>query len=141
MENSSQWIIAAAMMASMTLVGCGNVGSEAEGMAAATVEKTDGGINRITLLASSSKRLGIQFVELTSNGGMLEAPYDVVLYDNFGKEFVYTSPKPNVFRRTPIKVDRVEGDTVYISEGPATGTKVVTYGAAMLLGIEAGVGQ
>jgi hypothetical protein len=46
-----------------------------------------------------------------------------------------------VFARTAIKVDSIEGEKVYYTKGPATGTKVVTMGAAELYGIEFGVGK
>ncbi len=141
MQYNSRWAVAVVVMAALSLVGCSEAVVKEVKSTPATVKKMDGGINRITLVESSTKRLGIEFVEVKSQGGKLEAPYDVVVYDNFGKEWVYTSPEPNVFTRTPIKIDSVVGDTLYFSEGPPAGTKMVISGAAELLGIEAGVGQ
>ena len=41
-----------------------------------------------------------------------------------------------VFVREAIGVERIDGDTAYLSEGPAAGTEVVTVGAAELFGAE-----
>ena len=62
-----------------------------------------------------------------------------MLYDPDGATFTYTSPEPLVFVRAPITIDRIEGDVAYLTEGPATGTSVVTVGAAELFGTELGV--
>lgn len=141
MEHHKRLIVTV-MLGALPLLGCTEASESADNATpAATVEELDSGVNRITLVESSTKRLGIQFVELAEHGGGLAAPYDVVLYDDFGKEWVYVSPEPNVFMRTPIEINRVEGDMVYLASGPEAGTKVVTSGAAELLGIEAGVGQ
>ena len=61
--------------------------------------------------------------------------------DANGGEWVFTSPAANVYARTAIKVDAIEGEKVYYTKGPAAGTKVVTMGAAELYGIEFGVGK
>ena len=38
--------------------------------------------------------------------------------------------------RAEVKVDRIDGDRVLLSEGPPAGTKVVTVGAAEVYGAE-----
>ena len=40
-----------------------------------------------------------------------------------------------------VTVDQLQGDTAYLSKGPAVGTLVVTVGAEELLGTEYGVGH
>jgi hypothetical protein len=140
MQRTYDWRLALVLAATVPMLGCGEA-AEKVVEAQATVQELDGDVKEITLIDIATKRLGIEFVELTENGSLLEAPYDVVLYDNFGKEWVYVSPEPNVFKREPIEIDHVEGETVYIAKGPEAGTPVVTTGAAELLGIEAGVGQ
>ena len=66
-------------------------------------------------------------------------PSGAVLYDAQGKTWVYTNPEPLVYVRHPITVDYFDGDRVILSsDGPATGTTVVTVGAAELFGAEYG---
>lgn len=140
MLRSNSWRIALILAASLPVLGCGEAVDE-EADVQASVEELDDGVKQITLMDIATKRLGIEFVELAAAGGHVTAPYDIVLYDNFGKEWVYVSPEANVFKRAPIEIDHIEGDTVYMTSGPEAGTQVVTHGAAELLGIEAGVGQ
>ena len=60
-----------------------------------------------------------------------------MLYDPDGDTWTYTSPKPLVFVRAPIDVDRIDGDTALLSERSAgRAPTVVTVGAAELLGTE-----
>ena len=98
-------------------------------------------IHRVTLSAEASRRLGIQFADVTGSGDHAELPYNALLYDASGGEWVFVSPAPNVYMRTEVKVEKIEGDKVIYSKGPAPGGKVVTMGAAELYGIEFGVGK
>jgi hypothetical protein len=68
-------------------------------------------------------------------------PYAAVLYGVNGETWVYSNPEPLVFVRQPIVVDYIEGDLAILSEGPETGTEVVTVGAAELFGTETGVSK
>ena len=120
-------------------------------------DSSSAGIHRVTLSPEASKRLGIQFADVTAGdatGGIAAAtsgtpasdpgaqlPYNALLYDASGGEWVFVSPAPNVYMRTAVKVERIDGDKVMVSKGPAPGSKVVTMGAAELYGIEFGVGK
>ena len=64
-----------------------------------------------------------------------------MLYDEHGDTWTFTSPEPLTFVRRRIEIDRIEGGRAVLQEGPATGTTVVTVGAAELLGAELGVGE
>lgn len=68
-------------------------------------------------------------------------PYAAVLYDTKGDTWTYTSTESLTFVRQKVKVDYIDGDKVYLSDGPAVGTMVVTLGAAELYGTETGVGK
>jgi len=68
-------------------------------------------------------------------------PYSTVLYDVHGNTWVYTNPEPLVFVRHKVDVDYIEGDVAVLEDGPPSGTKVVTVGAALLLGTELGFGK
>ena len=140
MQHHTGWIIAV-MVAALPLAGCGKSTAKSLPEAPAIMEKQESGIGRITLKGRAAERLGIDFAEVTTSGQRLEAPYSALLYDASGREWVFISPQPNVFTRTDIKVEVIEGDRMYYSQGPAAGTKVVTSGIAQLYGIEFGVGK
>jgi hypothetical protein len=63
-------------------------------------------------------------------------PYSAVYYDGKGAAWVYVNTKPLTFERQRIGVDRVVGDLAVLSDGPPTGTPIVTVGAPMLFGTE-----
>ena len=54
--------------------------------------------------------------------------------------WTFASPAPLTFVRERIGVDYVRGDLAVLFSGPPAGTRVVTVGAAELLGAELGVG-
>jgi hypothetical protein len=117
------------------------VASESE---PATLEPVEGtSLVRVTLTSHAAERVGVQTVPVRDAGSGNEkvVPYGAVIYDAEGKTWVYTSPEPLVFVRAPIAVDRVEGRKVFLSEGPATGTEVVSVGTAELFGAEFEVGH
>lgn len=68
-------------------------------------------------------------------------PYSALLYDPNGNTWVYKLSEPLTFVRHQVGVDHIEGDMAVLSDGPATGTSVVTVGAAELYGAELGIGQ
>jgi len=68
-------------------------------------------------------------------------PYAAVLYDPYGKTWVYTSPEPGVFVRKRINVDFIEGDEAFLTEGPPIDTQVVEVGVAELYGAEFEIGH
>jgi len=142
MQIHNRWIIvfAAALVA---LMGCDNdpPKSKAAAPAAASAVAVPGGVKRITLTDLEVKRLGIAYAEVTKTGNMLTVPYNTLLYDTSGGEWAFSNPEPNIYTRTRLKVVAIEGDKVFLQEGPPMGTKLVTYGAAELYGIEFGVGK
>jgi len=135
------WIIAVMAAAALPLAGCGKGTAKTPPESPAAVERQASGIARITLKGKAAERLGIEFTEVKSAGQRLEAPYRTLLYDTTGREWVYVSPEPNVFTRAEVKVEQIDGDTMYLSKGPPAGTKLVATGIAQLYGIEFGVGK
>jgi hypothetical protein len=63
-------------------------------------------------------------------------PYGALYYDARGAAWVYVSKEPLAFERQSVQVDRVVGNVVVLTDGPALGTSVVTVGAALLYGAE-----
>ena len=57
-----------------------------------------------------------------SDGGNTVIPYSAVLYDPDGAAWTYTNPKPLVFVRADITVNRIDGERAILAKGPAPGT-------------------
>ncbi len=114
-----------------------------EGAPPAVVEPTGTpGVSRVVVSVSAAERLGIQTAPVSNVRvhGQLRAaiPYSAVLYDTDGSAWAYTSPEPRVFVRQDIEVERVDGGTAILAQGPPTGAAVVTVGATELWGVEYG---
>jgi hypothetical protein len=90
----------------------------------------------VTLSEQAAKRLGIRTALVHQRGSKEVIPYSAVLYSADGKTFAYTSPKPLVFVRDSITVERIARGKAILSRGPATGTAVVTVGSQELFGSE-----
>lgn len=93
-------------------------------------------VMRVTFTAEGAKRVGLQTTAIRAAGQEKVMPYDALIYDAEGKSFTYTSPEPLTFVRQEIEIDRVDGDSVVLSDGPPAGTEVVTIGAAEVYGTE-----
>jgi hypothetical protein len=104
----------------------------------AKITKLAGGGDQITLTADAAKRIDVRTAAVKSDGGNTVIPYAAVLYDPDGAAWTYTSPKPLVFVRADITVDRIDGERAILAKGPAPGTAVVTVGATELWGVEYG---
>ena len=107
----------------------------------AKVEHFEGAMPaRVTLTEEAVKRLDIKtdvVCDEEIDGIMRRViPYASVLYGLGGETWTYTNPEPRVFVRHSITVDRVGGDQAVLSNGPPSGTAVVTVGAAELYGAE-----
>ncbi len=68
-------------------------------------------------------------------------PSSAVFVDTEGAWWVYTNPKPLVFERQKIALQREAGGFAYFASGPPVGTKVVTVGVPELSGVEDAVGH
>ncbi|TMG01117.1 MAG: hypothetical protein E6I03_09660 [Chloroflexi bacterium] len=106
----------------------------------ATVEN-----DRVILTEEASERLGIETGAITDSEVQAPTgesslrkvvPYSAVLYGVDGGAFVYTNPEPLTFARAPITIESIKGDAAVLSDGPASGTTVVTVGSAELFGAE-----
>jgi hypothetical protein len=120
-----------------------NTGSVAQ---PATVADGGSGLHYLLDTASAANLAAGQRVrvEVPLNGSGAQrkvVPYASVIYDLQGSAWAYTSPAPLTFVRDRISIDYVDGDLAVLSQGPASGTPVVTTGAAELFGTEAGVGH
>ena len=127
-----------AVVAALTASACTEVESAAvDGYQPAKVEHHEGSeMVTIVFTEEGAERTGIATAEVENVGGQLVAPYAALIYDPEGGTWVYTSPDERRYQRAEVVVDRIEGDRVYLTEGPAAGTTVVTTGAAEVYGVE-----
>jgi hypothetical protein len=132
-------VLVIACLAGGPLAACGEVpeAAPAAGLEAATLEEVEGkDVSRITLTEKAAERLGVTTGAVETVEGKLQVPYSALIYDASGGTWVYTNPEPLVFIREPVAVERIEAPTVKLASGPQPGTKIVTVGAAELLGAE-----
>jgi hypothetical protein len=93
-------------------------------------------VQRVIIDAEGAKRAGIQTAAVRQNGQETVMPYSAVIYTPEGNAYAYTAPEPLTFVRQEIEIDRIDGDSVMLSDGPSAGTEVVTVGTALVYGTE-----
>jgi hypothetical protein len=93
-------------------------------------------IQRVIFDAEGAKRVGLKTVAVRQNGQETVIPFGAVIYDAEGNAYAYTAPEPLIFVRKEIEIDRMEGNSAVLSDGPPAGTKVVTVGTAEVYGTE-----
>jgi len=93
-------------------------------------------VQRVIFDAEAAQRVGLKTAEIRQDGQETVLPYDAVIYGADGKTYAYTAPEPLTYVRQEIEIDHVAGDSVMLSDGPPTGTEVVTVGAAEVYGTE-----
>jgi len=89
----------------------------------------------------AGQRVGVRLVEPGSDTLKKVVPYSAIIYDVQGNAWVYTSPDSLVFIRQRVDIEHIDQQMAVLREGPDIGIKVVTVGAAELLGAESGVGH
>ncbi len=141
MNDRPLWAAGALLFVAL-LAGCSRGSSEEAAPPPPVTMETPKGtdIPVITLTARAAQRLDVHVARVGDVGGRSVIPAGAVLYDDEGKEFVYSSPKAFSFVRQAVRVDRFEGNVAVLTEGPPNGTNVVTLGAAELYGVEHGLG-
>lgn len=147
-SHSRRWI-SMALVASVLpfAAACSQHDSHAaHGDHPATVEKIEGSeLSRVTLTEKAAERIDAKTTAVVEQdaGGVLRkvVPYSSIIYDAKGRTWVYTSPQPRTFVRQQVEVDRIEGESVFLVDGPAAGTEVASMGVAEIYGSETGVGH
>jgi len=148
MWHRNRWMIAVLIIAAaLTLTACAAQTPESfTSSPPARVERIgETNFSRVILTAEAAKRLDIQTAPVRDaqvRGKLRKVvPYAAVFYDLNGAIWAYTNPEPLTFVRARISVDYIDGDMAVLSDGPPSGTKVVTVGSPELYGTEFGVGQ
>ncbi len=133
----------AAVAVSMILVGCSDDPVEVAKLAPAVVDTVAGREEKqVTLTKDAGERISLATGAISSGSGAeTVVPYGAVIYDADGGAWAYVSTGNNIFIREALQIDRIEGDKVYLSKGPAVGTKVAVVGVAELYGAETGIGK
>jgi hypothetical protein len=143
MRRRGRWLAALLVVVAMLPAACAKVAEEEEGInEPATVEPVEGNpdVLRVTVTAQAAERLDIRSSTVRGAGASRTViPYAAVFYTANGDTWTYTSREPLSFVRESIVIDRIVGNRAFLSEGPASGTTVVTQGAAELYGTETGV--
>lgn len=140
-RRDRRWLGAVLLLLVVPLLAtaCGGAAGEQAVTEPAVSEQVKGtDVIRVTLTAQAAKRLGVETVKVRSDGGRTVIPYAAVLYDPNGETWTYTSPKPFVFQRADVGIDRVDGGFAILTKGPPIGTAVVTVGATEIWGVEYG---
>ncbi len=148
MQRRNRWMFVAAILAVVPLSACRQNSGAHQKIEPAHVEHVEGSaLSRVTLTEKAMERVGVETTPVReakvsrSESQRMVVPYSSLLYDPHGKTWVYTSPEPRLFVRHNIEVDYIEGDLVVLSDGPPTGTEVVTVGVAELYGTEFEMGH
>ena len=127
---------------SVSLFACAEVPESEHLYEPAELEPIKGtDVQRVIFSAEGAERTGLQTAPIRQNGEEKIMPYAAVIYTPEGDEYAYTAPEPLTFVRQEIEIDRVDGDSVMLSDGPPAGTKVVTVGAAEVYGTEFDIAQ
>jgi hypothetical protein len=126
--------------AALSFSACKEVEEEsAGGYEPATLEPVKGkseDYKRVVFTQEGADRTAVRTATVRASGGHEVVPYESLIYNDEAKTFVYTSPKALEYERVPVTVDRIEGNQVLLSKGPAAGTEVVTVGATEVYGTE-----
>jgi hypothetical protein len=135
-------IAVALVVVPMLLSACGGTGTDEGTSEPAAVEHVKGtGLTRVTLTPEAAKRIDVETVRVRSEGAGSHRtiiPYGAVLYDPDGRTWTYTSPRPLVFQRHDVEIDRIDGDVAVLRSGPPIGAAVVAVGATEIWGVEYG---
>lgn len=149
MQKRSLLTVVALLTLCLTVLACSETHAETIEVKPATLEKIEGiDQPRVILTAKAAERLDIQTAEVRDNTASSSAsgpktviPYSSVMYDEHGNNFTYITVEPLVFSRSDIVVDYIDGESAYLTDGPAVGTAVVIVGAAEIYGVETGIGK
>ena len=135
-------LAATAVVVGLILAGCSS-SSESAGevyLPAVVEEVADGEVSQVTFTADAAARVGLATATVRPDGAGTVVPYAALIYDGSGAPWVYQVTAERTYQRTAVVVDRIEGDSAWLTEGPPAGAGVVTVGATEVYGAELGIG-
>lgn len=142
MQPINRWIVVISITATLQLFGCQKPDDRHQVEHPAKVEHIEGSeLSRVTFTEKAMERLDVQTAKVGEARSQKTVPYSALIYDPHGHTWVYTSPQERTFVRHQVTVDRIEGDVVYLSEGPPPGTVVASVAVAEIYGTEYEIGH
>lgn len=103
----------------------------------AIVADVDGlDVKRVTFDQVGADRVALRTAEVRMTARGTVVPYAALIYDPAGAAWVYATLEPLTFQRVKVSVHHVTGNLVWLTDGPASGTRVVTRGSAQVYGAE-----
>jgi len=145
MKRNNKWIVALLVLAVLQFWACQKKDDGHKFEPPSVVEEIEGSdFNRVTLTEKAMERIGIKttaVIELNDSPPIKVVPYSALLYGPEGQTWVYTSPQSRVFVRYVVDVNHIEGDNVFLNDGPPVGTIVATVGVAELYGTDFEMGH
>ncbi len=88
------------------------------------------------MAARAGERVAVEILLRDSASEHLVVPFNAVLHDSHGGQWVYEAIAPHTYTRRRVQVSRLAGSDAVLASGPAVGSKVVTDGSAELFGTE-----
>ncbi len=153
MPNATQTLAAFLVLAGLALSACGSSSQAPTPPAGRLVTVPGSSTGKILLTQTGAQRIGIQTTAVLGVPGPRRQgaagrsastpnviiPYSSLVYAPSGATYAFISPSALVFTEVPVTVARIQGDSVYVLNGPKPGSRVVTVGAEELLGVQTGV--
>ena len=93
-------------------------------------------LDGLSLHLRAGERVALEIPTIESQSEALVLPFNAVLHDIHGGQWVYARTGDHSYTRRRIQVARVAGSDAILSSGPPAGTMVVTDGSAELFGTE-----
>jgi len=84
----------------------------------------------------AGERIAVEIPTIESQSESLAIPFQSVLHDIYGGQWVYEQTAEHTYARRRIQVTRLAGAEAILASGPPVGSKIVTDGAAELFGTE-----
>ena len=84
----------------------------------------------------AGERIAVEIPLVESSAPKLVVPFNAVLYDIHGGQWVYEAIAPHTYARRRIQVATISGGLAVLASGPPPGATIVTDGAAELFGTE-----
>ena len=145
MKSRNRWIVGLLILAVLQFWACQKKDHGHHFEHPSELEEIPGSeFKKVIFTEKAMERTGVEtgIVTQESNSPRQKVvPYGALLYGPHGDTWVYTSPEPRVFVRAVVDVNYIEGDKVFLNDGPPVGTIVVTVGTAEIYGTEFEVGH
>jgi hypothetical protein len=138
MKHINRWMLVMVVFAGLLLSACGAKTAAPEKVVPSKLEPIEGtDLSKVILTEKAAERIGVETVSASGT----TVPYTAVIYDIEGNTWIYTNPEPLTFVRQQIVIDRIEGDTAFLTESLPGELNVVTMGVIEIYGTETGVSK